>query len=308
MKSSKKNRMSSSSCQKKLGITLLCGLLGISGAITPYEPLLAEISGTVSGGTYVVGPEKVVKNGDTITLSSATISGVTFTGDMTIGNLTATDTQVNGPLDVTGQTTTNGITNTGNIATTTLGTTGNANVGGALTTHGITNTGPLSSADGNASLSVANGGTSLGVTNAGGQLNGITSNTGQTRIAGGDSGQSTVTLDNTGVHMANNGAPSRVTGVANGVNDNDAVNMNQLNTLSKKAYSGIAQVGALASIPEPKSGQCYSIGMGVGAYGGQGAVAFGGKAYVNDNITVGAGLGISSGSPSAMAAGASFSW
>ena len=108
--------------------------------------------------------------------------------------------------------------------------------------------------------------------------------------------------------MANNGAPARVTGVADGVNGNDAVNMNQLNTLSKKAYSGIAQVGALASIPEPKSGQCYSIGMGVGSYGGQGAIAFGGKAFVNDNITVGAGLGISSGSPSAMAAGASFSW
>ncbi|KUL30169.1 YadA-like family protein [Chlorobium limicola] len=308
MKTSKKISVCRSSCQKKFGMALFCGLLSITGAITPGEQLLADISGIVSGGTYPVGYEQVLKNGDTITLSVATISGVTFTGDMTIGNLTATDTKINGPLDVTGQTTTNGITNTGNIATTTLNTTGDANIGGTLTTHGITNTGPLYSTDGNASLAVANGGTSLGVTNAGGHLNGITSNTGHTQIAGGDNSQSTVTVDNRGVHMANNGAPARVTGVADGVNGNDAVNMNQLNTLSKKAYSGIAQVGALASIPEPKSGQCYSIGMGVGSYGGQGAIAFGGKAFVNDNITVGAGLGISSGSPSAMAAGASFSW
>lgn len=308
MKTSKKNSLRSSSSQKKLGKAIVCGLLGITGAITPCESLFAEISGIVSGGSYQVGPEKVVKNGDTITLSSATISGVTFTGNMTIGNLTATDTKINGPFDVTGQTTTNGIVNTGNVASTTLNTTGDVNVGGTLTTHGIANTGPLSSTDGNASLSVANGGTSLGVTNAGGNLNGVTSNTGETRIAGGDNGQSTVTVNNTGVHMANNGAPARVTGVANGVNGNDAVNMNQLNGLSRKAYSGIAQVGAMASIPEPKSGNCYSVGMGVGTYGGQGAVAVGGKAYLNDNISLGAGFGISSGSPSAVAAGASFSW
>lgn len=308
MKTSKKNRIRHESCQKKLGMALFCGLLGITGAITPSESLLADITGTVSGGNYTVGSDKVVKNGDTITLSSATISGVTFTDDMTIGNLTTTDTKVNGPLEVTGQTTTNGISNTGDIVTTTLTTTGGANIGGTLTTHGITNTGTLYSSDGNASLSVANGGTSIGVTNAGGNLNGISSDTGQTRIAGGDNNQSSVTVDNNGIHMANNGAPARVTGVANGSNGHDAVNMNQLNNLSRKAYSGIAQIGALAAIPEPKSGQCYSVGMGVGTYGGQGAVALGGKAYINDNISVGGGFGISSGSPSAVAAGASFGW
>jgi hypothetical protein len=308
MKTSKKNRLHCGSAKKKLGKAFVCGLLGIAGAILPGKSVFADISGVVSGATYPVGPENVVKNGDTITLSSATISGVTFTDNMTIGNLTATDTKINGPFEVTGQTTTNGIVNTGDVASTTLNTTGDVSVGGTLTTNGIANTGPLSSTDGNASLSVANGGTSLGVTNAGGNLNGVTSNTGETRIAGGDNGQSTVTVNNTGVHMANNGAPARVTGVANGVNGDDAVNMNQLNGLSRKAYSGIAQVGAMAAIPEPKSGQCYSVGMGVGTYGGQGAVALGGKAYINDNVSVGAGFGISSGSPSAVAAGASFSW
>ena len=109
-----------------------------------------------------------------------------------------------------------------------------------------------------------------------------------------------------------------MTGVANGVNPYDAVNKSQLDftanalnsrigDVQSKAYSGIASVAAMASIPEPNAGKNYSVGIGYGNFGNQSAVAFGGKANVGDSVRVAANLGYA-GSELTFGLGTGFSW
>lgn len=54
----------------------------------------------------------------------------------------------------------------------------------------------------------------------------------------------------------------------------------------KRAAAGIAGVAAMANIPEVSSHQTFSVGVGVGGFDGQQAVAAGASARVNDNLTV----------------------
>ncbi len=90
----------------------------------------------------------------------------------------------------------------------------------------------------------------------------------------------------------------------------DAVNVKQLNDVSRNAYSGIAQIAAMTAIPAPASGHRYAFGVGVGTYGGEQAIAAGAKGAVSDNILVAGsiGAGFSARTPVAGAVGASFSW
>ena len=132
-------------------------------------------------------------------------------------------------------------------------------------------------------------------------------------------GSTNMTLNNSGVQLSNaSGGPVRVMGVANGINANDAVNVSQLtqannniynriNGLQSKAYSGIASVAAMATIPEPIAGHNYTVGVGFGNFGSQSAVAFGGKANVGDSIRVAASLGYA-GSELTVGLGTGFSW
>lgn len=50
--------------------------------------------------------------------------------------------------------------------------------------------------------------------------------------------------------------------------------------------AGIAGVAAMANIPEVNSHQTFAVGVGVGGFDGQQAVAVGASARVNDNLTV----------------------
>jgi autotransporter adhesin len=124
----------------------------------------------------------------------------------------------------------------------------------------------------------------------------------------GDASQANLTVNNTGVHVANGGGYATISGVADGVDGHDAVNVNQLNRVSRKAYSGIAQVAAMATIPAPAPGHSCSIGVGAGTFGGEQGYALGFKGIVTDNIMVGVSAGIGSSSPAAAAIGASYSW
>ncbi|MFI3198515.1 MAG: YadA-like family protein, partial [Methylococcaceae bacterium] len=83
-----------------------------------------------------------------------------------------------------------------------------------------------------------------------------------------------------------------------------------VNQTANRAYSGIAQIAAMAAIPAPAAGKNYSIGMGGGFYAGQQAIAFGGKATIAENFSVGASFGTGFGSTSSMAAsvGAGYSF
>ena len=56
----------------------------------------------------------------------------------------------------------------------------------------------------------------------------------------------------------------------------------------------VASVAALAAIPGPVNGKCFSVGAGFGHYDGEDAIAIGGKACVfSKNIVVTGGAGFS---------------
>jgi hypothetical protein len=113
-----------------------------------------------------------------------------------------------------------------------------------------------------------------------------------TQITGGTNSTS-LTLDDSGATFRNDdtGGPAKVTGVADGSSDYDAVNYRQLNDVKDTAFGGIASVAALASIPSPAPGKKFSIGGGWGHFEGSNAAAVGGKAILSDNITLTAGAG-----------------
>lgn len=147
--------------------------------------------------------------------------------------------------------------------------------------------------------------TSLTLTNGRGVTNGIAMSETRTTMSGGTTGSTLLTLDDNAATFARNGKPVKVTGVADGVDYYDAVNVHQL----KQAFSGIASVAALAAIPGPNPEDKMSVGMGVGHFRGQNAMAVGVKGRVLDNLTVSAGLGYGSmDSAITSNAGFSFSW
>jgi len=180
---------------------------------------------------------------------------------------------------------------------------------------------------GNNIVYVNNSSAGISVVNPQGNAHGIVVTGTETVISGGTSSTS-LTLNDDGAtfrNTATGGGPVRVTGVANGVNAYDAVNKSQLdqvntnlntridgvnnriNHLQDRVYGGIAGVAAMASIPAPRAGHNYSIGIGYGNFGNQNAMAFGGKANIADNFQVAANLGYGSSNLS-VGVGAGFSW
>lgn len=227
------------------------------------------------------------------------VDGTTTLDDLTLGGEVTDTDYTNGALFVNG--------NTARL-TNSVGTNGHGLFVGATSTtlSGGSNMSTWTLTDGSATLDVAGtSGTPKELISA---TTDSSSDNPEVRVGAEDSGN--VTVNDSGVHLSNNGSPARLTGVADGVNDFDAVNVRQLDKVSKKAFSGIAQIAAMSAIPSPPPGCHFAIGVGVGTYGGEQAVALGTKACVTDNIILGAsvGAGFSSGTPVAGAMGASFSW
>ena len=108
----------------------------------------------------------------------------------------------------------------------------------------------------------------------------------------------TVAISGANLNMNNN----RINGVAPGVAGTDAVNLNQLEHVSKKSYQGIASVAAISGIPALPADKQYNLGIGVGNYAGESSLAIGGNVRFNDNFYGKLGVGIS-GSNSAASAG-----
>jgi len=170
------------------------------------------------------------------------------------------------------------------------------------------------------------------VTNSLGNTHGFVVNQSSATMSGGTQSTS-MTLNDNGATFSNaaTGNAVQLHGVAAGTAGTDAVNVNQFNGLGNqlngvgkqvinlgnqinqnatRAYSGIAQIAAMTAVPAPIAGKRFSVGMGGGFYAGQQAIAFGGKALIADNFTVGASLATGFGSSNDMAAavGAGFSW
>ena len=122
------------------------------------------------------------------------------------------------------------------------------------------------------------------------------------------------------VSVGNSTTKRRVTNVADGINAHDAVNVKQLNEVKssvdsvrkdlqkndKKLRGGIAGAAALANIPQVTQAGSNLLGVGVGNYRGESAVAVGyskanesnkvifkmsGSATTQGDFNVGAGIG-----------------
>lgn len=148
------------------------------------------------------------------------------------------------------------------------------------------------------------------LTNGYGNTHGLKVYEDRTVLSGG-AYSTTMTLRDSGAYFQNTltGGPAKVTGVADGVDDYDAVNYRQL----KKANVGIAAVSAMAAIPGTMPGKRFAIGAGYGHFEGENALAIGLKASIWDrvNVTGAVGLGVGTGDSSATysaSAGVSYSF
>ena len=183
---------------------------------------------------------------------------------------------------VTGATTTTGITNTGNINNSGAVNTATLVVTGASTTTGITNTGDIKTA----TL------TSTGNATIGGAL----SVAGDAKIAG------SATIGG-GLRVG-----GIISGVANGLAPNDAVNIGQLGDARRELARGIAGSSALAGIPQVDPSKTFSLGAGLGTYSGESAIAIGISARYTNNMIAKAAISSTSGGKAVGSAGFGFSW
>ena len=107
-----------------------------------------------------------------------------------------------------------------------------------------------------------------------------------------------------------------ITNVAPGVNPTDAANVAQLqglqqniDTVARNAYSGIAMAGALAGLPQVEQGKTFQLSAGVGNYGGYSALAVGGSARITQNTIIKMGVSATSGGNHVLFnAGMGYSW
>ncbi len=328
--------------------------LGLSGHGLNITSTQTTLSGGTRSSTYTLedgdaGGTTLTVGGSvsgTAMLFSATTNDITTISTVTIGTATTVHTNnIVGANNNIGTTVAGSVNTIGNAGTSVNTLTGTTNDITALSTNTLTagtnnvlnatqqnqltgGTGNVITATTGSNTITAAGGDNQVVTSAAGaatgtaiQGTGTTDGVSLTGTSGGQTAMVTLGQDNrygAGTPVANfsttGGAPIRVTGVADGIYDYDAVNMSQYNYLKgvvydtqKFAYSGVASVAAMAGIPDPAPGKRYNFGMGIGQYEGYRAVAAGFKGHVTDNISVTAGAAFSS-MANTYNAGVGFSW
>ena len=275
-------------------------------------------------------------NGELDVAGVANLNGGANSGSIHINDATSGANNVSGINSLSAATVNTSNIATNNISTGTLSTTGDASVGGNLDVNGnlrvtgqtggsilgagtasssliIMNkgeTGSHASISGTGAITMTSGGatadqavTSLTLTNGLGNTHGLVVTEKETTLSGGTHSTNLALNDAGAAFQSSAGGPVKVTGVADGSGDYDAVNYRQL----KKAYSGVASVAALAAIPAPAPGKRFTLGLGVGNYMSQSAMAIGFKASITDNISFAAGAGLSNEQVTSNA-GIGFSW
>jgi autotransporter adhesin len=103
-------------------------------------------------------------------------------------------------------------------------------------------------------------------------------------------------------------APIRVTGIADGTTEFDAVNYRQLRALEKLMSQGIASTAAMANVPQVDQDKTFSVGIGVGGFNSQSAFAVGASYRFLPNAVLKGSLGTSNSGKTAIGVGASMSW
>ena len=273
------------------------GVLASNGAV-------GTTSSQNSGGISVFQSSQVIASGTTI---ADQLAGRTY------------QNSVNGNLFVDGNVYINGLLEyvSSNAATTTVTNTGSSILGTGLSTSGGTSIvmkgtdAAHAVVDANGKISMQSGvseqsSASLTLTNGLGNVHGLVVNETQATMSGGIN-SSSMTLDDNGATFSNSstGAPVQVHGVADGTADFDAVNLRQL----KRVAAGVAGVVAMTNIPQVEPGKTMAVGMGLGNFWGETALAVGmsyrrqntvWRASVSSNsssyrssTTVGVGAGIS---------------
>ncbi len=237
---------------------------------------------TVTNGSSITGGASIYAGAGAVSDNSIS---VTTTKSTTVnGNTVNYGTYVNGGMLVDGSLGVNG-----NIYT--LKSDANASINVAnngLNIAGATNDVTLTSdnngapSDGRAQLNLTPTTGSMLVTNTGtGHTEGISIGQTETVVSGGTHSTS-VTYNDWGATFKNDetGGPARVTGIADGSEDYDAVNYRQLKDIRNAAYAGSANAAALAAIPPVAPGKTFSLGAGYGNYKGMNAIATGVKVVV----------------------------
>jgi hypothetical protein len=298
------------------------GTLNTTGAATLNSAAVttnATVGGTlgVTGATTTAGIANtgvLTQNGTTTFNGATTITGATIVNGATTLNGA---TSINGALNMNGNALNNlaaGVAGTDavnlnqlNSAITAIpvaaGTVidgGKSVVGSGTTIAGtrqvnIGGTGANVDANGKITVGAVSQATaSMTVTNGMGNTHGFVVNETQATISGGVNSTS-LTLNDSGATFSNaaTGAPVKVTGVANGTSAYDAVNYQQLQQLQantetqfKQQAAGIAGVTAMTNIPQVDQNKTFSLGVGLGGYQSQGAIAFGGSFRTAPNAVI----------------------
>jgi len=143
--------------------------------------------------------------------------------------------------------------------------------------------------------------------------------TGATTLTGAltaNGGITTTTLDAKGITMATpaNGGTginmngNKITNVANGTAPGDAVNFGQLQETRKILSGGIAATAAMSNIPLVDTNKSFAVGVGLGGYDGQSAIAVGASYRISPSAVIRGSVSSGSAAKTAVGAGFSFSW
>lgn len=140
------------------------------------------------------------------------------------------------------------------------------------------------------------------------QTHGFLVNETQATMSGGTRSTS-LTLNDGGAFFGNSatGAPVRVTGVADGTKDFDAVNYRQL----KQIAAGVAGSSAMANIPQVDQNKEFAVGVGMGVFQSAASMALGASYRMAPNAVLKASVSTTNNSSSkntVFGVGAGMSW
>ena len=306
-----------------IGGTLdVVGNTSVGGTFTSTGLLTANGGATINQGATVNGGFSSFSGngaGNQIALdgtSARMVSGansvvVGATQQATIGdNAFSYGTTTNGGMLVNGDLGVNG-----NIYT--LNPTANASIqvgNNGLNVAGTTNEVTLTSdndnnlANGGAQVAITTESAALTLTNEAGNVHGIAINNNQTVISGGTTTGVLTLNDNGATFSDSDGAPIKVTGVADGTSTYDAVNYGQLTRGLNEVRSGISAVSAMANIPQVDPNKKFSLGAGYGTFMNTQAFAVGGSARIDDDVVVKASFAQSTHAKPTFGVGVGYSW
>jgi hypothetical protein len=306
------------------GNTLVSGTISATGtvsgnAVSAGAGGLSSIGGAqISGSTTTISSKENTISGEKTTISSSDsvdintkVAKINGTDSVDIDTKVA---KINGTNKTTVSGGTSEMTMQSELAQTTVKGTSTLTGTATMNQMSMGNAGQQGvrvDANGKMSMGTLDQSTAaLTVTNGQGNTHGFVVNETSATMSGGTTSTS-LTLDNGGARFssASTGGPVRVTGVADGRHDYDAVNYRQL----KSVKSGIAGIAAMTNVPHVEQNKKFALGIGIGHYDGMTSMAVGASARLSENAIIKASVsnGVSGGSTrksTVYGVGAGFSW